>query len=90
MAKRKNFSVKALIKWLETKPESERYDWSTASNCLLGQWCRSQGLEGRALHSKSCELGKEDAFYDIALRDTSRCTFGEALRRASSRLPSNK
>lgn len=89
MVKRKDFSVKALVKWLETMPADKEYDWSNASNCLLGQWCKSQGLDGDKLHDKSCDLGKEDVFYDIALRQPRQCTFGAALRRASA-LSSNK
>lgn len=80
----KNFSKRDLVEWLETQPADKRYDWSSATNCLLGQWCKSKGLSGKQVHDKSVALGKLDVFYDIALRDTGRCTFGAALERAKA------
>lgn len=82
MAEDKDYSVEALIKWLETKPADEPYDWIDADHCLLGQWCASKGLEGQVLHDKSCNLGENDTFYEIALKHVTRNTFGAALKRA--------
>ncbi len=77
-----DFSVKNLIRWVETQPPQKVYDWSSARNCLLGQWCKSLGMKGDELFEKSIALAKLDTFYDIALRESHKCTFGDALERA--------
>jgi len=84
MDKEKEFTVPNLIEWLKTMPENKKYDWSSARTCLLGQWCQSKGLKGETLRAMSCVLGREEVFYDIALRESHRCTFGQALQRALS------
>ena len=90
MSKQSDFSVENLIEWLKTMPPDRRYDWSRAKECLIGQWCESKGLKGDALHRKSCELGVKDEFYDIALRETHRSTFGAALDRALAISPGHR
>lgn len=81
---KRDFSVKNLIEWIETKPADEGYNWADSMKCLLGQWCASKGLRGDRLHDKSCALGQLNEFYDIALRDYKKCTFGAALKRAKA------
>lgn len=84
-----DFTVKNLIEWLESKPAGRSYNWTTAGSCLLGQWCGSKGMTGKARREKSVSLGRDDWFYQIAL-----CypyTFGDALQRARSlALPSDQ
>jgi len=80
------FSLESLIAWLETMPPTQKYDWSRAETCLLGQWCASNGFSGRELRDKSIELGrwdqKHNALADAALGNVNECTFGAALARA--------
>jgi hypothetical protein len=79
-----NFSIESLIVWLEKQPADKAYDYHDASNCLLGQWCASMGLEGEDLKDKSINLGEDDDFFDIALEGD--YTFGAALVRARNEL----
>lgn len=37
-------SLRGLIAWLETKDQTETYDWSNAENCVLGQYYRALGM----------------------------------------------
>lgn len=91
-AKADPFSLDALIAWLEKQPANQSYDWSRAGECLLGQWCKFNGLEGVAAREKSIILGGavnfSDPIYQAALGSLHECTFGAALERARVSLSS--
>jgi len=84
------FSLESLIAWLEKQPAEKKYDWSSADECLLGQWCKFNGLKGAAAREKSLVLGAPVNFlepiYQTALGSLHECTFGAALTRARAAL----
>lgn len=94
------FSVKSLVKWLETKPASGRYSYIDGGHCLIAQYLQANGFsEARVgpfdyrLTAKGHKSRLSKEFHDIAMgqrvlsfRNTDGHSFGAALRRAKEYL----
>lgn len=80
-------SLESLIAWLEKQPADERYDWTAAESCCIGQWLASLGVSD--LFGKSNKIALQDPFYEIAVAGPSGegHTFGKALERARAVRP---
>lgn len=53
------FTLKNLIAWLEKQPADERYVYTDAERCLLGQWVQSIDIEARCcFEGNSFALGR--------------------------------
>ena len=93
-------STESLIRWLEKRPRSRRYDYCNARHCLLCQYLRDSGipLAGvgagyyRVFPSGSVQIPLPDGWDRIAgdFHGTSKWTFGDALDRAKALLRKGK
>jgi len=91
------FSVKSLVKWLETKPATDTYSYIDGGNCLIAQYLQAKGFSEARVGPKSycLKVGGSRGqlpteFHDIALGQFNgfwtRHSFGDALRRAKEYL----
>lgn len=96
------FSVRSLVKWLETKPASDRYSYCDGSHCLIAQYLKASGYPMARVGSSSYNLDARgfspseklpQDFHDIAMGGSfmsyssqNNHTFGAALRRAKEYL----
>jgi len=84
------FALEGLISWLETVPSDDEYNWHSATDCLLCQYFRAQGLPVNSLGISKITLRDgqsipiphrhDNPFHDVACREP--YTFGAALSRA--------
>lgn len=72
-------TLENLIAWLAKQPKDKSYDWLHPAHCLLGQWCRSEGVID--VVGQSLMLADKDLpYFGIAL--VPPFNFGAALKRA--------
>ena len=75
-------TLESLIAWLETKPATERYNYTSPSRCVMGQY--SEAMTGAAWKLTNNLGGPLGKFKEIATGCycTEEWTFGAALSRA--------
>lgn len=94
------FSVKSLVKWLETKPASDTYSYIDGGHCLIAQYLQASGYpkarvgaSDYALDGSGFRERLPQNLHDIAMGG--HClsywgrndhTFGAALHRAKAYL----
>lgn len=86
------FSLENLIAWLEKQPHQKEYNYCDPTDCLIGQYLKSQGLSGSDAVLASDALDRLGWLHIAQDHKNSpqRWTFGDALERARAAISSNK
>ena len=85
----KKSDLKAFIRWLETKPAYQKYNYLDGKNCLIAQFLKSLGFKqvsvGPASFEHSTAIGSLPYKLNSIAVD-GETTFGAALLRAKEKL----